>query len=174
MTLIELEGPSAGAGKEMEMRLREIGARRLAIIGVGNSLKGDDFAGSLVAKKLMSKFNQAVQKPLILDAQDAPENFTEEIRAFGPDAVIFIDSAVMGCPPGTVKLVPLDETQYPYFSTHNLPLRLLNTVMGDVEDSLLIGIEPKTTEFCERMSEEVKIACTQVAQTIHKVIAEWS
>jgi hydrogenase 3 maturation protease len=174
MTLIELEGPSAGAAKEIEKRLREIGARRLAIIGVGNSLKGDDFAGSLVAKKLMSRFNQTGHHPLILDAEDAPENFTEEIRAYGADAVIFIDSAAMGCSPGTVKLVPIDETQYPYFSTHNLPLKLLNSVMGDVEDSFLIGIEPKTTEFCERMSEEVKAAVTQVVQIIHKVIAEWS
>jgi hypothetical protein len=47
MTLVEPQGPSAGAVKKMEMRLREIRTRKLAIIGVGNSLKGDDFAGSL-------------------------------------------------------------------------------------------------------------------------------
>jgi hydrogenase 3 maturation protease len=174
MTLVEPQGNSAGAVKKMEMRLREIRTRKLAIIGVGNSLKGDDFAGSLVAKKLMNKFNQAVHRPLILDAEDAPENFTEEIRAFKADTVIFIDSAVMGTPPGTVRLVPLDETEYPYFSTHNVPLRLLGTVMEGVERSFLMGIEPATTEFGEQMSEEVKAACSQVAQTILKVIVEWS
>jgi hydrogenase 3 maturation protease len=174
MTLIELEGPSAGAAKEIEKRLREIGARRLAIIGVGNSLKGDDFAGSLVAKRLMSRFKQAAHRILVLDAGDAPENFTEKIRAFKADTVIFIDSAVMGTPPGTVRLVPLDETEYPYFSTHNVPLKLIRTVMGDVESSFLIGIEPRTTEFGEQMSGEVKAACTQVAETVYRVIAERS
>jgi hydrogenase 3 maturation protease len=174
MILVEPHGTSARAVKEMEVRLREIRARKLVIIGVGNSLRGDDFAGSLVARKLMSRFNHAVHRPLVLDAEDAPENFTEEIRAFGPDAVVFIDSAVMGCPPGTVRMIPLNETGYPYFSTHNLPLRLLCTVMGDVESSFLIGVEPRTTEFGEQMSEDVKAACGQVAQTIHKVITEWS
>ena len=174
MTLVEPQGPSAGTVKEMEMCLREIRTRKLVIIGVGNSLKGDDFAGSLVAKRLMSRFNQAAHRILVLDAEDAPENFTEKIRAFKADTVIFIDSAVMGTPPGTVRLVPLDETEYPYFSTHNVPLRLLGTVMGDVESSFLIGIEPGTTEFGEQMSAEVKAACTQVARTIYKVIAEWS
>lgn len=174
MTLVEPQGPSAGAVEEMEMRLREIRTRRLAIIGVGNSMKGDDFAGSLVAKKLMNISNQAVHRSLVLDAEDAPENFTEEIRAFKADTVIFIDSTVMGTPPGTVRLVSLDETEYPYFSTHNVPLKLLGTVMGDVESAFLIGIEPRTTEFGEQMSAEVKAACTQVAQTVYKVIAERS
>ena len=174
MTLVEPQGPSAGTVKEMEMCLREIRTRKLAIIGVGNSLKGDDFAGSLVAKRLMSRFNQAARRILVLDAEDAPENFTEKIRAFKADTVIFIDSAVMGTPPGTVRLVPLDETEYPYFSTHNVPLRLLRTLMGDVESSFLIGIEPRTTEFGEQMSGEVKAACTQVAETIYRVIAERS
>jgi len=172
MTLVEPQGPSADAVKEMEMRLREIRTRKLAIIGVGNSLKGDDFAGSLVAKRLMSRFNEAAHRILVLDAEDAPENFTEKIRAFGADTVIFIDSAVMGTPPGTVRLVRLDETEYPYFSTHNVPLRLLGTVMRDVESSFLIGIEPGTTEFGEQMSREVKAACTQVAQTVYKIIAD--
>ena len=98
MTLVEPQGPSAGAVKAMEMCLREIRTRKLAIIGVGNSLKGDDFAGSLVAKRLMSRFNEAAHRILVLDAEDAPENFTEKIRAFGADTVIFIDSAVMGTP----------------------------------------------------------------------------
>ena len=174
MTLVEPQGPSAGTVKEMEMCLREIRTRKLVIIGVGNSLKGDDFAGSLVARRLMSRFNQAARRILVLDAEDAPENFTEKIRTFKADTVIFIDSAVMGTPPGTVRLVPLDETEYPYFSTHNVPLRLLGTVMGDVESSFLIGIEPRTTEFGEQMSAEVKAACTQVAETVYRVIAERS
>ena len=174
MSLVEPQGTSAGTVKEMEICLREIRTRKLAIIGVGNSLKGDDFAGSLVAKRLMSRFNQAAHRTLVVDAEDTPENFTEKIRAFKADTVIFIDSAVMGTPPGTVRIVPLDETEYSYFSTHNVPLRLLGTVMGDVESAFLIGIEPGTTEFGEQMSAEVKAACTQVAQTVYKVIAERS
>jgi hydrogenase 3 maturation protease len=174
MTLVEPQESSASAIKEIERCLREIRARRLAIIGVGNSLRGDDFAGSLVAKKLMSRLNQVIHRSLVLDAEDAPENFTEEIRAFSPDTLIFIDSAVMGCFPGSVRLLPLDATGYPYFSTHNVPLRLLGTVTESVESSFLIGIEPATTEFGEQMSEEVKSACGQVAETILKVIVEWS
>jgi hydrogenase 3 maturation protease len=174
MTFVEPGGHSAAAVREIETCLREAGARKLAIIGVGNPLRGDDFAGSFVAKKLASKSREAVNQPLVVDAEDAPENFTERIRAFGANVVIFIDSALMGSPPGTVKVVPLKETRYPYFSTHNLPLKLLNITMNHPEDSYLIGIEPKTTGFCEAMSEEVKAACVLVAQTIHSVMTERS
>jgi hydrogenase 3 maturation protease len=143
----------------------------LAIVGVGNRLKGDDFAGSLVLKKLKSKLVQG-RGLLLLDAEAAPENFTEEVRAFGPDAVVFVDSALMGYSPGTVKLVDLQETEYPYFSTHNVPLKLLSRVMGDIRRSFLLGIEPKTTEFGEEMSSEVKLACESVVQAVHNVLTE--
>jgi hydrogenase 3 maturation protease len=174
MILFEPKGAPAAAVKELEMGLREIRARRLVIIGVGNSMRGDDFAGSLVAKKLMSRFSQGTHRLLVLDAEDSPENFTKEVRAFQPDTVVFIDSAAMGCPPGTIRMLPLNETGYPYFSTHNLPLRLLAAVMGDVESLFLVGIEPRTTEFGEQMSEDVKAACSQAAETILRVVMEWS
>jgi hydrogenase 3 maturation protease len=172
MIPVEPNGASSAAVEELEMRLREIRARRLVIIGVGNFMRADDFAGSLVAKKLMSRFGQVAHRLLILDTKDSPENFTKEVRAFEPDTVVFVDSAVMGCPPGTIRMISLDETRYPYFSTHNLPLRLLTPVMGDVESSFLIGIEPRTTEFGEQMSEEVKAACSHAAEAIYRVVRD--
>jgi len=174
MALVEPGAYSAAAVRDIETCLREVGARKLAIIGVGNSLRGDDFAGSFVVKKLASKSRGGVNQPLVLDAEGAPENFTEKIRAFGANVVIFIDCALMGSPPGSVKVVSLKGTGYPFFSTHNLPLKLLDAAMGRPEDSYLIGIEPKTTGFCEAMSEEVRVSCILVAQAIRNVVTEWS
>lgn len=170
MTLSELQGSSAASVGELEMRLRRIGTGKLAIVGVGNPLKGDDFAGSLVVKRLKRKFAHRKNRTLLLDAETTPENLTDKIRAFGPETVIFVDSAVMGCPPGTIKLVDLQDTEYPYFSTHNLPLRLLIGLMGDSPRAFLLGIEPLTTDFGEKMSREVKLACESVVDVVHRTV----
>jgi hydrogenase 3 maturation protease len=168
----ELKGFRAGSVQDLKMRLREIGTRRLVIVGVGNPLKGDDFAGSFIVKRLKSKLPRMTDRVLLLDAETTPESFVEQIRAFEPEATIFIDSAVAGCPPGTINLTDLEKTQYPYFCTHSVPLKLLGSVIGDSGRSFLLGIEPKTTEFGEKMSNEVKLACSSIVEAIYKTLKE--
>lgn len=170
MTVSELQGFSAASVQELETLLRQIGTGKLAIVGVGNPLRADDFAGSLVVKQLARRLFGRRNQTLLLDAEIAPENLTDKIRAFAPETVIFIDSAVMGYPPGTIKLVDLQETEYPYFSTHNLPLRLLSSLMGDSPHAFLLGIEPRRTDFGEKMSREVKLACESVVDVVHRTV----
>jgi hypothetical protein len=80
MTLIELERPIAGAAKEREMRLREIGARRLAIIGVGNSLVDGD--GKLMANTENPKIRTTLSH-IVTDSRrhaEMPRSVAETFR----------------------------------------------------------------------------------------------
>jgi len=172
VTLSELRALSESSVHELEAQLQTIGIDRLAIVGVGNPLKGDDFAGSFVAKKLMSRLPKNARRPLILDAESSPENFTGRIRVFRPKTVIFIDSAIMRSSPSTIRLIDLQETDYPYFSTHNLPLRLLGSLMAGVERLFLLGIEPKSTMFGDEMSSEVRRACDSVVDAVCAIVGK--
>src|SRR5512135_3260488 len=72
---------------------------RLALVGIGNLLRGDDAAGILIARALARR--PALQKPnlLVLDSGGLPENFSGVLRRFQPDAILFIDAAELGAAP---------------------------------------------------------------------------
>jgi hydrogenase 3 maturation protease len=172
VTLGGLQGFTGGSTQQLEASLRTIGIQKLAIVGVGNCLRGDDFAGSFVAKRLADTLSDSGPCPLVLDAENSPEDVVRRVRDFSTETLVFIDTAIMGSPPGTVKLMDLQKTEYPYFSTHNIPLKLLANMMGEVRRSFLLGIEPKSTEFGEKMSEEVRRSCASLVNVISRIVAE--
>jgi hydrogenase 3 maturation protease len=172
VTLGELQGFTGGSTQQLEASLHTIGIQRLAIVGVGNCLRGDDFAGSFVAKRLAERLPDGARRSLVLDAENSPEHVVRRVRDFGAETLVFIDTSIMGSPPGTVKLMDLQKTEYPYFSTHNIPLKLLANMMGEVKQSFLLGIEPKSTKFGEKMSEEVRRSCASLVNVICRIVAE--
>ena len=169
----ELRGSTGGLTQQLEASLRTIGIQKLAIVGVGNPFRGDDFAGSLVAKGLARRLSDCTCRPLILDAENSPEDILQRVRDSEAKTVVFIDTAIMGSQPGRIVLMDLQKTEYPYFSTHNVPLKLLANMMGKVRRSFLLGIEPKSTEFGEKMSEEVRRSCALLVNVICRIVAEW-
>ena len=77
-------------------------ARRVAIVGVGQELNGDDVAGLLVARALATAA-AAHAHVLVVEAGPAPENFTGALRRFAPQAILFVDAANLGAEPGAVR-----------------------------------------------------------------------
>lgn len=63
-------------------------SKKLAIIGIGNELHGDDGFGPVMIEKLEGRIDQK-----LIDCGVSPENFTSEIIKEKPDAVIFLDAA---------------------------------------------------------------------------------
>ena len=120
---------------ELRPRLVEAlaGARRVAVLGCGSSLRGDDGLGALVAERLADtqlireQFDgmRASARIGVFRGDTAPENFSGEIKNFGPDVLLVVDTANMGLPPGTAALIPTEEIGGVSFSTHRLPLRIM-------------------------------------------------
>ena len=65
---------------------------RLAVVGIGHELRGDDAAGVRVARALQSRFPTS-DALVAIDAGSAPENHTGALRRFKPDLVLLIDAA---------------------------------------------------------------------------------
>ena len=95
---------------------------RIAIVGIGHQLRGDDAAGVMAARALKQLYGQVPDRRLlVVDAGPAPENCTGPLRRFDPDLVILIDAAEMNEAPGTIRWLAWQETSGLSASTHTLP-----------------------------------------------------
>ncbi len=129
------------------------------ILGVGNRLKCDDGAGSVLADRMEGTLWHAV------DGADIPENFTGIVRRERPDLLVIVDVTDLHEAPGTFRRVPVtalsDETG---FNTHTGPLTgLISRLVNYSREIVFIGIQPRTVEFGEDLSPEV-------AETVERLV----
>ena len=147
---------------------------RIAIVGIGNTLRSDDAAGILIARTLKKTRAFPEPKPiLIMDAGHAPENATGELRSFAPDTVLLIDAVDMGEAPGTIRWVEMDEIEGMSASTHSLPLSMLASYLNwELKcDVNLLGIQLKTNDVGEIVSPEVLRAVDSVTRDVAGIIS---
>jgi hydrogenase 3 maturation protease len=141
---------------------------RVAVVGVGNTMRGDDGAGILVVRALAERL-QGASDVLLIDGSTAPENFTGPLRRFRPDLVVEIDAAHLEQPPGTVAWVDWRDADGMTASTHTLPpsvlARFLSTDLGCRVS--LLGIQPATLEMGCAVSPEVATAVEVVAEQLY-------
>jgi hydrogenase 3 maturation protease len=146
---------------------------RIAILGVGNEFRADDAAGVLIARAL-SKRACALDTDhvLVIEAGPAPENVTGELRKFGPDLVLIIDAAEMGGQPGAIQWISEEAIDGMSASTHSLPLSMLARYLTlDLHCTvILLGVQPRSTEIGEGISEEVSEAIQEIADQLDESI----
>lgn len=147
------------------------GAKKIAVLGVGSSLKGDDAAGLLVAEELKKIKNPKLK---VFIGSTAPENLTGEIIKYRPTNIIIVDSVDADQKPGSIFLINSREVDGVSFSTHMLPVKMivdyfLESLKCEV---IIIGIQPKSLEFGETVSGEVKKSAKQIADAILQILHE--
>jgi hydrogenase 3 maturation protease len=144
---------------------RRTANQRVAIVGIGNTIRSDDAAGILVARALIDFcFLRDLKDVLIVNAGHAPENRTADLRLFKPDTVLLIDAAEMGEAPGTIRWIEMDEIEGVSASTHSLPLSMLASYLNwELKcEVLLLGIQPAKNDVGEMISAEVGEAVDEV------------
>jgi hydrogenase 3 maturation protease len=94
---------------------------RLAIVGIGNELNGDDAAGVLITRKLAPALKESPSIK-IFEAGQALENITGALIRFKPDAILFIDAVSIGAEPGSIHFLDWQLSEGFSASTHSLPL----------------------------------------------------
>ncbi len=133
------------------------------LMGVGNELRGDDAIGIYVARN----FRKEGWKVIL--AGQVPEDFTSEIKRYRPELLVIVDAALMDLNPGEFRRVPEDKIPKVAFSTHGMPLSFLMEYLRDyVGKIILIGIQPKSMEFGEGLSEEVKKAGDKLIELLKR------
>ncbi len=147
------------------------GAKKIAVLGVGSALRSDDAAGLLVAEELKKV---KIPKLKVFFGSTAPENLTGEIIKYKPSHIIIVDSVDMEQEPGSILLIDPQVVEGVSFSTHMLPVKMIvDYFLESLKcEIVIIGIQPKTLEFGETVSEEVKKSTIQIADVISQILLE--
>ena len=152
------------------------GARRVAVLGAGSELRGDDRAGLLVAHKLRNKCkrNGACPQIELFYGATAPENLTGEIKNYRPSHLILVDAADVGKGPGAIQVIAPEAIVDASFSTHRMPLKVVVDYLRESIGCkvLIIGIQPKTVEYDTPVSLEVKSSVRQLVTAIEAIVRQ--
>lgn len=140
----------------------------VVVMGIGNALRGDDAAGSLVARQVTARPGVCV-----IDAQAVPEDSLPMVVNRQPDTIVLIDTVDLGSVPGSVALLDRDQIAGYWPSTHRVPMSLLMSVLEHETHARVfaIGIQPADTEFLNSISDAVTASIAHVAGMLNRVLA---
>ncbi|MDD5135816.1 MAG: hydrogenase maturation protease [Candidatus Omnitrophica bacterium] len=147
----DIKGCSAQDAKSV---IKERLKGKVAVVGIGSIIRGDDGLGPKFIEIMRSKSSRAE----LFDCGTAPENYIIPILSTSCDTVALVDAADMGLEPGGIRIFDLDEIANVSFSTHNPSPRLFTDFLKTGKDDLNIfvaSIQPKETTLGAPISEEV-------------------
>jgi hydrogenase 3 maturation protease len=155
-----------GTDEEVLEQLSKLRGSKTVILGIGNSLKGDDGAGPLICRQLQDAEISAD----VIDAGTVPENYIQPIIKKAPQNLLIIDAIDFGNPPGVVRIFKPEQLSSLVISTHTLSPRLLvDMVCKSIEvDVHFVGIQPEQTQLGQPITPQVK----QAVQKLTDVLVE--
>lgn len=147
------------------------GCRRVAILGVGNELMGDDGVGVVAARRLSSM----VSKPsiLVLECGVAPEAFTSIILRFQPDLILILDAVDFGGSPGSVSILDISSLDRVSISTHKPSLTIMAKYLemsGLKARILVLAIQPQFIGFHVGLSDKVEESTNLILRYLVEIL----
>ncbi len=181
-----------GADQQLFEQLNKLRDSATIIVGIGNTLKGDDGAGPLVCQKLSGKVCAE-----LIDAGTVPENYIQPIIKKAPQNLLIIDAIDFGAPAGTINIFKPEQLSSSAFSTHTLSPRLFaDMVCQDIKgvpqsppsrgltpaqagensasggpnvDVYFVGIQPAQTQLGQPQSAQVSQAIQWLVRALIEI-----
>ena len=120
------------------------------IVGIGNSLRGDDGFGPALIEQIQGKVGF-----ICIDAGSAPEKFLGVIVKEEPDTILFVDTADVDLEPGQYRILePVDIVKCG-LTTHDMSSRMLIEFLETQTKAniLMLGVQPQHLSLGEAMSQ---------------------
>lgn len=147
-------------------------SKKIAILGVGNPLRGDDGVGVRVTGSL----KVGSPRVRVISCLQVPENYLGEVIGFKPDKVLFIDGVDAGLPAGEpIFTESLDDRRINLIlSTHGIPLEVsASYIKASIGASTaLLGIQVSSIEFGEGLTREVEETAKSISAMLSKFLRE--
>lgn len=152
--------------KELTKQLNKLSNSTTVIVGIGNTLKGDDGAGPLVCEQLRGKVCAEV-----IDSGTVPENYIQKIIKKSPQNLLIIDAIDFGAPAGAINIFKPEQLGSLVLSTHTLSPRLfVDMICRSIQvDVYFIGIQPSQMQLGEPLSGEVNEAIQWLSGTLAEI-----
>lgn len=155
--------------EDLETTLRDRLVGRVAVMGIGNTMRGDDGLGV----HLVNSLQQTSLSPNVglFVCEMTPENFAGPVAEFRPDTILMIDAAELGEAPGSARLVDAREIADSAMTTHTLSLRLLATLLESETNAnvVVLAVQPKGREFGAEVSLEVSETLFYLTELLHSI-----
>jgi hydrogenase 3 maturation protease len=158
---------------EQRLRRRLKGARRVAVVGIGDELAPHDRLGMLAARELDALHLPNVK---VFLAGTVPEAVTGPVRRYKPDHVLLLDAADMGARPGTVALLQSDDIRASLLSTHALPLSVVMEFLAkDAKTKVtLVGIQPNAAHHGDTPCSQEQAGLTRLLVSTFRILGQRS
>jgi len=141
--------------------LLSLNDKKILFTGIGNVLKKDDGVGVYISNRLRKRQNFSA-----LTVETSIENYIGKINSLNPDLLVLIDCVDFKSPPGTIKLLSLNQIQDLTFNTHNISLSRLSEFFK--MSVFILGIQPESIDFGENLSYLVKKVADKIIKQINK------
>jgi len=151
---------------------------RIAVVGVGNILSGDEGIGVHIARKLKS-----YKLPPEVEVYDCGTSGIAVLEALdGADKAVIIDAALTGSKPGTVVKLTLHDAEkmessiFTMASLHNLDLittlqlAKLTEAYKLPKDIVILAIEPQSLEYSMKLSPILKRRMPELVDAVLKEV----
>jgi hydrogenase 3 maturation protease len=150
------------------------GSARVAVVGVGNSLRGDDGVGVHVTQ-LLRRGPKLPPRWSVIDGGSSPEACTAVLRRFAPHLVILADAVDLQALPGTIAWLET-WTSDGLSSTHGLPLDVLASFLRQELgcDVGLLAIQPASVCMGEGLSRWGRRAARAAAAGLRHAASGWT
>lgn len=156
---------------DLEKFLLDISKKRVAFIGVGNSLRGDDVVGCYVVDMLKSEIKD--EKFLFINAGISVENYLNKIIEFKPDVVLFIDALRNKDLQKDFVILQKKDLQNYSFSTHNISfVTLIEYLQQQLEEALffLLAIKIESLDIKDTLTKNTKEIADIIVKIFLKVL----
>ncbi len=143
--------------------------RKIAVIGIGNTLRRDDGIGIIILQSLLNFYRQDG-----IDYLDfGPASFDLIHRMRDYDSILIIDGINASLVPGELKIFALEEAEYsingPAISTHELNLKGLFELYKNFEIKTRVyvaGIQVEDISFGEGLSQSLSQRLEEILKKI--------
>ncbi len=154
---------------------------QIVILGIGQSLRGDDAAGLEVVRLWQEAYPQSAADPhLSVQAAELPGLALIDLLE-GAERALLVDAVQSGAAPGTIHLVSLDEVasfESGSGSAHGWgvaeTISLARELSYELPEKIsVLGIEAQSFEMGAPLSEAVAASLTTAAQMLEEHIRAW-
>lgn len=146
--------------KELD-RLISDKTAKILFTGTGNVLKSDDGAGVYISERIINKDNI-----YSITVETGIERYIGKINSLSPDILVLIDCVEMKMPPGSFKLLKINQIQDLTFNTHNISFKKLSEFFP--MPVYILAIQPEKIDFGKNLSYIVKDISNKILKQINR------
>ncbi|MBN1576279.1 MAG: hydrogenase maturation protease [Chitinispirillaceae bacterium] len=147
--------------------ITEIISGKTILVGIGNSMRGDDGAGPALIDSIVDRISAEC-----INAGSVPENYLEKMAALQPQTILFIDAANFYGLPGEIRMLSPEAVCDGICSTHTGSMELITAYLRRRIPGVrltVIGIQSQALKFNALISRKVQHAIDALAYVFLQV-----